>query len=80
MSNKLFTGMPVYHHRRRCYGIVLHEVTENSNDYQTGRTKSGRQWKVLWTNLTDLDRHSEQISVHQERNLAQSTPQALEPK
>ena len=80
MSNKLFTGMPVCHSRRRCYGIVLYEVTENSNEYQTGCTKSGRQWKVLWTNLTDLDRHSEQISVHQERNLAQSTPQALEPK
>lgn len=69
MKGKIHTGMPVYHHRRRCYGIVLYEVAENSNEYQTGRTKSGRQWKVFWTRHDDADRHSKQISVHQEHNL-----------
>ena len=73
MSNKWFTGMPVYHHRRRCYGFLLYEVTSDSDEYQRGATKSGTQWKVLWTIHEDTSRHSEKTSVHQQRNLAPST-------
>ena len=73
MSNKWFTGMPVYHHRRRCYGFLLYEVKCDSDEYQTGATKSGTQWKVLWTIHEDTSRHSEKTSVHQQRNLAPST-------
>ena len=72
MRAKICGGMPVYHHRRRCYGIVLYEVLEGSNEYMSGATKHGRQFKVLWTRHDDTDRHSDQVSVHQERNLTPS--------
>ena len=66
---KIESGREVYHHRRKCKGLVLYEVTRDSNEYHTGRLKMGRQWKVLWTRHDDTDRHSELMSVHQEHNL-----------
>ena len=74
MKSDWYTGMPVYHHRRRCYGFLLYEVSRDSEEYRTFRIKSSdRQWKVLWVIHEDTRRHSEKVSIHQQRNLAPST-------